>query len=80
MLQVGIDIAHFPEFKDSIEFTKQLVVEQAVFCLPGEVSSMYTLRWNSDLIYSQSASFISLTGIPLSWLLSSGFGNAMRQD
>ena len=39
MLQVGIDIAHFHEFKDSIEFTKQLLVEQAVFCLPGEVCS-----------------------------------------
>ena len=41
MLQVGIDIAHFPKFKDSIEFTKRLVVEQAVFCLTGEVSSIY---------------------------------------
>ena len=33
-----IDIEHFPEFKDELDFTKQLVLEQSVFCLPGMVS------------------------------------------
>lgn len=36
-LMVGIDISHFPEFKDDIDFTKQLLIEQSVFCLPGQV-------------------------------------------
>ena len=36
--QVGIDTDHFPEFKSTIDFNKQLVIEQSVFCLPGEVS------------------------------------------
>eukprot|EP00731_Ephydatia_muelleri_P025957 Em0018g57a len=34
-MMVTIDIEHFPEFKDEIDFTKQLVLEQSVFCLPG---------------------------------------------
>jgi tyrosine aminotransferase len=34
-IMVGIDIGHFPLFKDDIDFTKHLVIEQSVFCLPG---------------------------------------------
>ena len=37
-LMVGIDIAHFHEFNNDIDFTKQLLIEQSVFCLPGDVS------------------------------------------
>jgi tyrosine aminotransferase len=37
-IMVGIDIGHFPLFKDDIDFTKHLVIEQSVFCLPGTVS------------------------------------------
>ena len=39
-MMIGIDIDRFPGFKDDIEFTKQLVIEESVFCLPGEVSPM----------------------------------------
>ena len=28
----------FPEFKDDVEFAKQLIMEQGVTCLPGSVS------------------------------------------
>ncbi|XP_056271676.1 tyrosine aminotransferase [Pseudoliparis swirei] len=34
-LMVGIDIYHFPEFKDDVDFTQRLVTEQSVFCLPA---------------------------------------------
>ena len=40
-LMVGIDIDRFPEFKDDVDFTKQLVIEQSVFCLPGQVHMNY---------------------------------------
>lgn len=35
-LMVGIDIEHFPEFDDEMDFLQQLVREQSVFCLPGK--------------------------------------------
>lgn len=28
---------NFPDFKDDVEFTEQLVTEQSVFCLPATV-------------------------------------------
>lgn len=34
-MMVVIELEHFPEFEDDIGFTKQLLVEQSVFCLPG---------------------------------------------
>ena len=34
--QVGVEMDHFP-FANDIEFTKQLVREKSVFCLPGDV-------------------------------------------
>ncbi|XP_068459740.1 tyrosine aminotransferase [Clinocottus analis] len=34
-LMVGIDIENFPDFKDDVDFTQQLVTEQSVFCLPA---------------------------------------------
>ena len=76
-MQVGIYIAHFPKFNDSIQFTKQLVVEQAVFCLPGEMS-MYLAH--EQQLYILCTLLTSLTGILLNRLLSSGFGNATWQD
>ena len=36
-MMIGIDIDRYPDYKDDIEFTKQLVVEESVFCLPGQV-------------------------------------------
>lgn len=36
-IQVGIDMDNFPDFKDDVEFTEQLVTEQSVFCLPATV-------------------------------------------
>ena len=37
-VQILIDLKHFPEFESDVDFTKLLVVEQSVFCLPGMVS------------------------------------------
>ncbi|XP_077451582.1 tyrosine aminotransferase isoform X7 [Stigmatopora argus] len=34
-LMVGIDIEHFPDFQDDVDFTEKLVTEQSVFCLPA---------------------------------------------
>ncbi|KAB5574764.1 hypothetical protein PHYPO_G00212800 [Pangasianodon hypophthalmus] len=34
-LMVGIEMEHFPEFQDDVEFTERLVTEQSVFCLPA---------------------------------------------
>ncbi|XP_029009970.1 tyrosine aminotransferase [Betta splendens] len=34
-LMVGIDMDHFPGFKNDVDFTEQLVTEQSVFCLPA---------------------------------------------
>uniref|UniRef100_A0A6Q2XTA1 Tyrosine aminotransferase n=1 Tax=Esox lucius TaxID=8010 RepID=A0A6Q2XTA1_ESOLU len=34
-LMVGIEMEHFPEFLDDVQFTEHLVTEQSVFCLPA---------------------------------------------
>uniref|UniRef100_A0A7N8XMQ3 Tyrosine aminotransferase n=1 Tax=Mastacembelus armatus TaxID=205130 RepID=A0A7N8XMQ3_9TELE len=34
-LMVGIDMDHFPDFKNDVDFTERLVTEQSVFCLPA---------------------------------------------
>uniref|UniRef100_H3CTX2 Tyrosine aminotransferase n=1 Tax=Tetraodon nigroviridis TaxID=99883 RepID=H3CTX2_TETNG len=34
-LMVGIEVDHFPDFKDDVDFTEHLVTEQSVFCLPA---------------------------------------------
>jgi len=35
-VQVLIELEHFPGFETDVEFTRQLVAEQSVFCLPGK--------------------------------------------
>lgn len=35
--QVGVEMDHFPDFKDDVDFTEHLVTEQSVFCLPASV-------------------------------------------
>lgn len=35
-MMIGIDIEHFPEFDNELDFVQALVREQSVFCLPGE--------------------------------------------
>ena len=42
--QVLIDMDHFPEFANDVIFTKALVTEQSVFCLPGPVSQSVSHR------------------------------------
>lgn len=44
-VQVGIDMDHFPDFKNDVDFTERLVTEQSVFCLPASVRhcSSFTL-------------------------------------
>uniref|UniRef100_A0A3B4E8Z9 Tyrosine aminotransferase n=1 Tax=Pygocentrus nattereri TaxID=42514 RepID=A0A3B4E8Z9_PYGNA len=34
-LMVGIEMEHFPEFQNDVDFTERLVTEQSVFCLPA---------------------------------------------
>ncbi|KAM6937357.1 tyrosine aminotransferase [Xenentodon cancila] len=34
-LMVGIEMDHFPDFKDDVDFTQRLVTDQSVFCLPA---------------------------------------------
>ncbi|XP_026865498.2 tyrosine aminotransferase [Electrophorus electricus] len=34
-LMVGIEMEHFPEFQNDVEFTERLVTEESVFCLPA---------------------------------------------
>uniref|UniRef100_A0A7N6APP0 Tyrosine aminotransferase n=1 Tax=Anabas testudineus TaxID=64144 RepID=A0A7N6APP0_ANATE len=34
-LMVGLDMDHFPDFKNDVDFTERLVTEQSVFCLPA---------------------------------------------
>ncbi|PNI31860.1 TAT isoform 4 [Pan troglodytes] len=34
-LMVGIEMEHFPEFENDVEFTERLVAEQSVHCLPA---------------------------------------------
>ncbi|XP_020819403.1 tyrosine aminotransferase [Phascolarctos cinereus] len=35
-LMVGIEMEHFPEFENDVEFSERLIEEQSVFCLPGK--------------------------------------------
>lgn len=35
-MMIGIDIDHFPEYENELEFVQDLVKEQSVFCLPGK--------------------------------------------
>lgn len=35
-MMIGIDIEHFPEFENELQFVQALVKEQSVFCLPGQ--------------------------------------------
>ncbi|CAN2389446.1 L-tyrosine:2-oxoglutarate aminotransferase activity [Pristimantis euphronides] len=34
-LMVGIDMEHFPEFENDVDFTERMISEQSVFCLPA---------------------------------------------
>nr|XP_025039548.1 tyrosine aminotransferase [Pelodiscus sinensis] len=34
-LMVGIEMEHFPEFENDVEFTEQLISEESVLCLPA---------------------------------------------
>ncbi|KAH3772763.1 tyrosine aminotransferase-like isoform X2 [Dreissena polymorpha] len=35
-MMIGIDMAHFPEYLNDVQFTEALVSEQSVFCLPAK--------------------------------------------
>lgn len=36
-MMIGIDIDHFPNFTSDLHFVQEMVKEQSVFCLPGQV-------------------------------------------
>lgn len=42
--QVSIDLPCFPEFNSDLEFVQRLLMEESVFCLPGQVSFNDTVR------------------------------------
>ena len=44
-VQVGIDMDHFPDFKNDVDFTERLVTEQSVFCLPATVRNHLFIYW-----------------------------------
>lgn len=35
-MMIGIEMEHFEEFKDDLQFTEALITEQSVFCLPAK--------------------------------------------
>lgn len=72
-LMVGININEFPEFNNDIDFTKQLVLEQSVFCLPGDVSLFLLPLLSCDyMLYS--------LGLQVSKLLPYCVNNARREN
>lgn len=77
--QVGIELDHFPDFKDDVDFTEHLVTEQSVFCLPASVrhepSASFAVR--SHTVEEPSTS--SLSGVWVSQLLSR-CGDSARGD
>ena len=36
-MMVGIELEHYPSLASAVDFMEQLMSEQSVFCLPGEV-------------------------------------------
>lgn len=35
-MMIGIEMKHYPEYRNDVEFTESLVTEQSVFCLPAK--------------------------------------------
>lgn len=35
-MMIGVDMTHYPEYRDDVQFTEALVTEQSVFCLPAK--------------------------------------------
>lgn len=87
-LQVGIDMKHFPDFQNDVDFTQCLVTEQSVFCLPASVRHF---NWFSVCLISNEGLsnakrklcirllFCRLSGIRVSKLLSC-CGDGARGD
>lgn len=79
--QVGIEMDHFPDFKDDVDFTEHLVTEQSVFCLPASVrhpkpvGSVARPRAGADPL-----SALRLSGFRVSPLLSRGGDGAAGDD
>jgi aspartate/methionine/tyrosine aminotransferase len=40
-IQTGIELDHYPDFKDDTTFVTELIAEQGVTCMPGSVN--YTM-------------------------------------
>lgn len=49
--QVHIDLPCFPEFNSDLEFVQRLLMEESVFCLPGQV-----LRLNQSFTIDSTVS------------------------
>lgn len=39
-MMVGIDLQHFPSLTTTVDLMEQLMREQSIFCLPGEVIAL----------------------------------------
>lgn len=75
-VQVGIDMDHFPDFKNDVDFTERLVTEQSVFCLPASVRNHHLSLYRSSLypyyiiaLVPKTIEFRPLLGIWVSQLL-----------
>lgn len=46
-MMVRIEIEHFPDFENTLQFVVKMMEEQSVFCLPGEVCNTYLFQIRS---------------------------------
>lgn len=45
-MMIGLDMENFPEYKTEMDLVQELVKEQSVFCLPGQVKKYKILMQN----------------------------------
>ncbi len=53
-MMLGMDVSSFPGFKTDLDFTKALIAEESVYCLPGRAFNFsgafrLVLAYNEDL-------------------------------
>ena len=48
-MMIGIDIDNFPEYNTELHFVQDLVKEQSVFCLPGQVNKLYYISKTKNI-------------------------------
>ncbi len=52
-MMLGMDVSSFPGFKTELDFTRALIAEESVYCLPGRAFNFFGLRlvlvYNEDM-------------------------------